>query len=148
MPTFYFNLVIDDTPTGVYYRGMRRLIASHHPRRHLNSLKYALRGIYHATANEANFRIQLTIVLTSLIAGVVYHLHLFEWLSLVVVSGMLLSAELINTTIEEFIDHLIHEHHEGARVIKDLSAGYVLVTAFCALAVYLIVFVPKIFHPL
>lgn len=144
----YFKFLIDATPTNVYYIYMRRLIASHHPQRRLNSFKYALRGIYHATANEANFRIQLAIVLTSVVAGVVYHLHLFEWLSLVVVSGMLLSAELINTALEEFIDHLIHEHHEGVRVIKDLSAGYVLVTAFCALAVYLIVFVPKIFHPL
>lgn len=136
------------TRASVYYIVMGQLIASHHPRRHLNSFKHAMRGIYHATANEANFRIQLAIVLVSLLAGVVYKLHLFEWLSLVVVSGMLLSAELINTAIEEFIDHLIHEHHEGARVIKDLSAGYVLVTAFCALAVYLIVFVPKVFYPL
>ena len=127
---------------------MGRLIASRHPRREINSLKYAMRGIYHATANEENFRIQLAIVLVTILAGVVYKLHLFEWLSLVVVSGMLLSAELINTAIEEFIDHLIHDYHEGARVIKDLSAGYVLVTAFCALAVYLLVFVPKIFHPL
>lgn len=123
---------------------MGRLISSHHPRRHLNSFKHALRGIYHATANEANFRIQLAIVCVSVIAGFYYHIQLVEWISLVVVCGMLLSAELINTAIEEFIDHLIHEHHEGARVIKDLSAGYVLTTAFCALAVFLLVFVPKI----
>ncbi len=127
---------------------MGRVISSHHPRRRIDSFKHAMRGIYHAAANEANFRIQLAIVLTSFIAGVLYRLSLFEWLSLVVVSGMLLSAELINTALEEFIDHLIHEYHEGVRVIKDLSAGYVLVTAFCALAVYLIVFLPKIFHPL
>ncbi|MBU0649926.1 diacylglycerol kinase family protein [Patescibacteria group bacterium] len=124
---------------------MGRFISSHHPGRRFASFKYALRGIYHATANEVNFRIQLSIVLVSMVAGVVYQLHLFEWLALVVVSGMLLSAELINTTIEEFIDHLIHDHHEGARIIKDLSAGYVLTTALCALAVYLIVFGPKIF---
>lgn len=127
---------------------MGRIISSHHPRRHLRSFKYALRGVYHATANEANFRIQLAVVTASVIAGLVYKINLMEWLSLVVVCGMLLSAELINTAIEEFIDHLIHEHHEGARVIKDLSAGYVLTTAICALVVYLIVFVPKIFPAL
>lgn len=123
---------------------MGKLIASHHPRRHLNSFKYALRGIYHATANEANFRIQLAVVVVTVAAGFFYKIQLMEWLALVVVSGMLLSAELINTAIEEFIDHLIHEHHEGARVIKDLSAGYVLTTALCALAVFLLVFLPKI----
>lgn len=123
---------------------MGRLISSHHPRRHLRSFKYALRGILHATANEPNFRIQLAIVLVSVIAGFFYHIQLLEWVALVVVGGMLLSAELVNTAIEEFIDHLIHEHHEGARVIKDLSAAYVLTTAICALAVFLLVFVPKI----
>lgn len=105
-----------------------------------------MRGILHAVANEANFRIQLAIVLVSVIAGFFYKIQLVEWIALVVVCGMLLSAELINTAIEEFIDHLIHEHHEGARVIKDLSAGYVLTTAICALAVFLLVFVPKIFQ--
>jgi len=127
---------------------MNRVIASHHPRRRLNSLKHASRGICHAVANEANFRIQLAVVLVSVIAGLVYKINLMEWLALTVVCGMLLSAELINTAIEEFIDHLIHEHHEGVRIIKDLTAGYVLTTAICAGVVFLIVFVPKIFQPL
>jgi diacylglycerol kinase len=124
---------------------MGKLISSHHPKRQLTSFKYAFRGIYHAAANEANFRTQLAIVLITMLAGFYYRIQLVEWISLVVVCGMLLSAELINTAIEEFIDHLIHEHHEGARVIKDLSAGYVLTTALCALLVFLLVFVPKIY---
>jgi len=123
---------------------MGKIISSHHPKRQLKSFKYAMRGIVHATINEANFRTQLAIVLVSIIAGFYYRIQLLEWIALVVVGGMLLSAELINTAIEEFIDHLIHEHHEGARVIKDLSAGYVLTTAICTLAVFLLVFVPKI----
>lgn len=114
----------------------------------IKSFKYAFRGIFHATYNEANFRIQLSIIIVVVLAGIFYKIHLFEWLSIVVVSGMLLSAELLNTTIEEFIDHLIKEHHEGVRVIKDLAAGYVLVTAFCALVVYLLIFVPRIFPQL
>lgn len=99
-------------------------------------------------ANEANFRIQLAVASVGIIAGVYYKISSFEWIAVVLVAGMLLSAELINTTIEEFIDHLIHEHHEGARIIKDLSAGYVLTVAICALAVLLLVFAPRIFPAL
>lgn len=132
----------------MYYSTVGRLISSHHPRRQLKSFKHAFRGILHATVNEANFRTQLAIVLVSVMAGFFYHIQLVEWIALVVVCGMLLSAELINTAIEEFIDHLIHEHHEGVRVIKDLSAAYVLTTALCALAVFLLVFVPKILSSL
>lgn len=114
----------------------------------IKSFKHAFRGIFHATYNEVNFRIQISIITIIILGGIFYKINLFEWLSIVVVSGMLLSAELLNTTIEEFIDHLIKDHHEGARVIKDLAAGYVLVTAFCALVVYLLIFVPRIFQNL
>lgn len=114
----------------------------------MNSFKHAFRGIFHAVTNEANFRIQIAIASVGVIAGIYYKISYFEWIAIVLVSGMLLSAELINTAIEEFIDHLIHEHHEGARIIKDLSAGYVLTVSICALAVFLLVFVPKIFPAL
>jgi undecaprenol kinase len=129
----------------MYYRTMGKLVASHHPRRHIKSVNYALRGIMHAVLNEANFRVQLAIATVCLLAGLFYKISIFEWIAIVLVCGMLLSAELINTAIEEFIDHLIHEHHEGARVIKDLTAGYVLTTALCALIVFLLIFLPKIF---
>ena len=40
--------------------------------------------------------------------------------------GLLLSAEMINTLVEEFIDNLIKDEHEGAKIIKDVAAGFVL----------------------
>ena len=110
----------------------------------MSSFKHAFRGIWHATSNEANFRVQVAIAVVAFIAGIYYKISMVEWIILVLACGMLLSAEMVNTTIEEFIDHLIHEHHEGVRVIKDLSAGYVLTVALCALTVFLLVFVPKI----
>ena len=127
---------------------MRRIIASHHPRRHVSSFKYALRGITHALENEANFRVQIALTGTAIIAGLFYKICPFEWMAIILACGTLLSAELMNTTIEEFIDHLIHEHHEGVRVIKDLAAGYVLIVSIFTLVVFLLVFLPKIFLPL
>ena len=119
---------------------MRRLLSSHHPIRHVKSFKYALAGIFHAILNEANFRVQIVIVAICVIMGLHYKITNTEWGLLTISMGLLLSAELLNTVVEEFIDHLIHEHHEGARVIKDLSAGFVLVAAFTTLIIIALIF--------
>ncbi len=67
-----------------------------------------------------------------------------EWSLIVISLGFLLAAEMVNTVVEEFIDHLIKEYHEGARIIKDLSAGFVLTAGAGALIVTLLILVPKL----
>ncbi|HSX39085.1 MAG TPA: diacylglycerol kinase [Candidatus Saccharimonadales bacterium] len=119
---------------------MKTIVTAHHPVRHLNSFKYALRGISHAFLNEANFRVQLVITIFSGALGFYFKISSIEWAFLVLSLGSLLSSEIINTVIEEFIDHLIHEHHEGARIIKDLSAGFVLTTSITTLFILILVF--------
>lgn len=124
---------------------MKRFVASHHPIRHFNSMKYAFRGILHAFLNEPNFRVQIIITLVAGFFAFHFNISQIEWLFLVLAMGSLLSAELVNTVIEEVIDHLIHEHHEGARVIKDLSAGFVLTTSLTALVILILIFGHRFF---
>jgi diacylglycerol kinase (ATP) len=55
---------------------------------------------------------------------------------------------MINTVVEEFIDQLIKEYHEGAKVIKDMSAGFVLITAVTTLIILFLIFghrIPTLF---
>jgi diacylglycerol kinase (ATP) len=52
--------------------------------------------------------------------------------------GFLLSAEILNTVMEELMDHFFKEYSETARIVKDLSAGYVLVAALTCLCVFLL----------
>ena len=60
------------------------------------------------------------------------------------VSGNLLAAEMVNTVVEEFMDHLLREYHNGAKVIKDVAAGFVLVNAITAAIVFLLLFGSRI----
>ncbi len=119
---------------------MKQLINSHHPARHVKSFKFAFKGIGHALLNEPNFRIQVLIALVALFFGFYFDITNTEWGLLVLSMGFLLSAEMVNTVVEEFIDHLITEQHEGARIIKDLSAGFVLTAAITAALIFLLVF--------
>ncbi|KKS14800.1 MAG: Diacylglycerol kinase [candidate division WWE3 bacterium GW2011_GWB1_41_6] len=55
---------------------------------------------------------------------------------------------MTNTVVEELIDQLIKEYHEGVRIIKDLSAGFVLTTSITTLAILILIFGDRIFSVL
>lgn len=119
---------------------MKTILTSHHPVRHVKSFKYAFKGILHTLINEPNFRVQLLIVLVTIYLGYSYGITNTEWGLLIITLGSLLAAEMINTVVEEFIDALIKEYHEGARIIKDVAAGYVLINAITALLIIMLIF--------
>ena len=118
---------------------MDSLIKSHHPTRHIKSFKYAFKGFFHALMNEANFRVEVVIASFFVSMGLLFGITLLEWALLILALGFLLAAEIMNTLIEEFMDHLIKEHHEGVRVIKDLSAAYVLTASITSLLVFVFI---------
>jgi len=120
------------------------MLKSHHPRRRVESFKYAFKGLFHALLNEANFRIQVVIVILSVLLGFYFKIEYVEWAILTLSMGFLLTAEMINTVIEEFIDHLIQKEHPGAKIIKDLGAGFVLVSGITAAIILFLIFGGKI----
>jgi len=125
---------------------MHEIFKSHHPIRHARSFKHAFEGIFHALLHEANFRVQAVIVILSVVSGIYFKITNTEWGLLIISMGFLLAAELLNTVVEEFIDHVIKEYDEGAKIIKDMAAGFVLITAFVTAAIIYLVFWGKVFY--
>jgi len=119
---------------------MKKILKAHHPRRHARSFKYAFSGLLHTLLNEPNFRAQLVIVAATVFFGFKYKISNIEWSLLIIANGLLLSAEMINTVVENFIDVLINNQHDGAKIIKDVSAGFVLISAITLLLVFLLIF--------
>lgn len=123
---------------------MKKLFKSNHPIRRVISFKYAFEGIFHALLNEPNFRIQLLIVAVSTIMGFYLHIETIEWGLLTISLGLLLSAEMINTVVEEVLDHFFRERDPVVKIVKDLSAGFVLVASFITLIILGLVFGPRL----
>ncbi|MBP8960632.1 diacylglycerol kinase [Patescibacteria group bacterium] len=119
---------------------IRGLLKSRHSIRRVDSFKYAFKGVYHALINEPNFRIQILIVLITAFLGFYFGISTVEWGLLVISGGLLLSAEMINTVMEELMDHLIPEESPIVAIIKDLSAGFVLTMAGTYLVILFLVF--------
>jgi undecaprenol kinase/diacylglycerol kinase (ATP) len=110
------------------------------------SVGFALKGIKIAFKEETNFQIQLFLGLVAILFGWHYHISTAEWLFVIGACGLVLTAELFNTALEELCDMLRATHDPHVAKIKDLAAGAVLVASFTALLIGLIIFVPKIFN--
>jgi diacylglycerol kinase len=123
---------------------MKKLFNSHHPVRRIKSFRYAFEGVFHALINEPNFRIQLLIVLVSVFMGSYLRINNVEWGLLAISLGLLLAAEMINTVVEEILDHFFKEKNPVVKIVKDLAAGYVLVTSAITLAILILVFGPRL----
>jgi len=77
--------------------------------------------------------------------GFILNISSVEWSILILIIGLVILAESINTAIEIDIDLTSPNYHPYARDTKDVAAGAVLISAFVACIIGLIIFAPKIF---
>tara|TARA_R110002049_G_scaffold304949_2_gene500728 strand:+ start:1427 stop:1807 length:381 start_codon:yes stop_codon:yes gene_type:complete len=110
----------------------------------LNSFKYAFNGIAILLKEEHNSRIHFLATFIVIILGYVFDINSFEWISLIFSCCFVISMELINSSIENLSDFSSREKHILIKKAKDLAAGGVLFSAIAALAVGIIIFLPKI----
>ena len=111
----------------------------------LASFAYAWAGIRQAFKTEHNTWIHLFLTITSVIAGLILQIEKWDWIALVIVITMVWVAELFNTCIEKIMDFISTEKHPQIKLVKDVAAAAVLITAFSAIIVGLLIFVPKLF---
>ncbi|GGB29089.1 diacylglycerol kinase [Virgibacillus dakarensis] len=108
-------------------------------------LKFAWNGFWEVLKHERNFQIHLIVGIIIICAGFFLQLTAGEWVMIVLVIGFVLTAEMINTTIEKLINYLKPEIHPEAKTIKDIAAATVLIAAVIAVIIGFIVFLPKLY---
>ena len=112
----------------------------------INSFKYAIYGIVTSFKTERNMKIHILVMILVIISGIIFKVSLLDWIILVTMFGLVISAELFNTAIETAIDMITKEKNEKAKIAKDVAAGAVLVLAIASVIVGLIIFIPKILN--
>ncbi|MEJ8766267.1 MULTISPECIES: diacylglycerol kinase family protein [unclassified Oceanobacillus] len=105
---------------------------------------HAFAGIRAVFKSEWNFRFHVSTMVLVLAAGLLFELSQLEWALIIIVIGLVLLTELLNTAIEKLIDYLRPEIHPDARFIKDAAAGAVFVSSIVAVLVGVIIFLPKL----
>lgn len=110
----------------------------------LLSFAYALSGIKQFFKTERNAWIHLCVMLCVIFLGLIFSITSTEWVAVTLCFGLVLGAEAMNTAIEYLANYCTTEKNEQIRKVKDIAAGAVLLCAIAAIAVGLIVFLPKI----
>jgi len=108
------------------------------------SFGYAFKGFVWLFRFEHNARIHLFFLIIAIIAGFFFQISKEEWSLLFIVSGFVFSAEAFNSAIEFLADEVSLEKRDKIGKSKDLAATGVLIAAFAAVIVGLIIFLPKI----
>jgi diacylglycerol kinase (ATP) len=94
----------------------------------IKSLSYAVAGIRLAFSRESNLSIQAIIGITVCVIGIATS-HTIAAMACLVMMGVVISFELVNSALETLCDLVTVEYNEHIKDIKDMAAGAVLITA-------------------
>ncbi len=107
----------------------------------VRSFKCAFAGLWYLIKYERNFKVHLAIFALVMIAAGIFKFSYFEFIIILIVSGMVLATEAVNSGFEIILDLIYPEHNGKSKIIKDILAGAVLVTAIIAAVVGVLIFV-------
>lgn len=110
------------------------------------SFGYAFEGIVNTVKEERNIKIHLCAMVMVVLFGIWLQLSMTEWYICLILFGLIISLELINTAFEAIVDLASPEYHPLAKKAKDAAAGAVLWSAIMAAIIGLLIFLPKLVH--
>ena len=108
----------------------------------------ALNGIALAWESERSFRIHVSAILLVSMGGIGFGLDTKEWAIVFLTYAVLTGLELLNSAIESLANYVQPEEHPAMKRAKDLAAGAVLCAAIFAVAIGILLFLPKILQHL
>lgn len=108
------------------------------------SVFYALKGMWILITTEHSIITQTMIALAVTFAGFYFEISSTEWILQILAIGLVLTAEGLNTAIEAMADFIHPERHPKIGLIKDIAAGAVAFAALAAIAIGLIIYLPKL----
>lgn len=111
----------------------------------LKSMVFALKGAFKLITTEHSVMVQSSLAVLMTIAGFYFGINKMEWMMQILVFGLVLSIEGLNTAVEKIADFIHPDYHERIGFIKDIAAGAVFFAALTAIAVGCIIYFPYLF---
>ncbi|MFN3491845.1 MAG: diacylglycerol kinase family protein [Anaerolineales bacterium] len=108
----------------------------------IRAFRHAFRGLFYVMKTQRNAWIHTAITVAVLIVGIWLKISLTEWAMIILTIALVFMAEFINTAIEAVVDLASPNKHPLAKIGKDVGAAAVLVAAFAAVFVGLLILGP------
>lgn len=110
----------------------------------IDSFNNAISGIVHAIKAERNMKIHIAIAAILFVFSLFFNLSKTEFIVVCLTVAMVIVCELFNTAIEEIMNLVTTGYHPKVKIIKDVAAGAVLVSAFFAVIIGYFVFFEEV----
>lgn len=114
----------------------------------IRSFGYAFRGWRHVIKTQQNTWVHSLITISVVTMGLWLRLPARDWAVLLLTMAVVWAAEFFNTSIEAIVDLTSPAQHPLAKVSKDVGAAAVLITAFAAVGVGLLILGPPLWAKL
>ena len=111
----------------------------------LKSIVFAFNGAIKLITTEHSIMVQSIIAILITIAGFYFGITRIEWMIQILVFGLVLSIEGLNTAVEKVADFIHPEYHKRIGFIKDIAAGAVFFAALTAIVIGCIIYFPYLF---
>lgn len=111
----------------------------------IKSFRYAFAGLVVAIKEQVNLRIHVATALLVIAAGFYFQITPGEWAVILFSMALVISLELVNTSIENLTDLVTLERKPLAGKVKDIAAAAVMVSCIAAMIIGLVVFSKYIF---
>ena len=108
----------------------------------VKSFEYAIKGIAQTFIQERSLRFHITFAIYMFCYLLIYdffEVTKADWIAIILSTIVVISAEIMNTAVENAVDLSTQEINPFAKMAKDASAGAVLVCAIGAVIVGVIV---------
>lgn len=105
------------------------------PRNLFESFNSAIEGFIYVIKTQRNMRFHFLIAVLVIIASLFMNFDGIEMLILIFTVALVLISEMLNTAVEFLVDMITDAYHPLARIIKDICAGAVLISATTAIVV-------------
>ncbi len=107
------------------------------------TFKNALSGCWYAFTTQKNFMVHFIVSLFVLLLALWLQVSYERFLFLVLVIFLGFTVEMLNTTVEKLVDLITEKYHPVAKIVKDLSAGVMLIVSVgIAVIGFLVIFPP------
>ena len=108
----------------------------------LRSFGYAFAGMFAALKTEANWRLGIAGGILVVVAGIVLKISRTDWILVIVLIGLILSLELVNSSIEAVVDLITADRRPAAKRAKDFAAGASVILVIAAGVAGFLIFLP------
>ena len=114
------------------------------PKTVIQTVKNSINGIICYARDGKSIVLYLVGLIFEIVMGIAFNISGLEWILIICIMGVLLSVELLNTSIEAACDAITKHYNPLIKIAKDCGSGATFVIFTVTVILNLIIFIPKI----